>query len=168
MWMSALFLSVAMQAEEQLPLDVYKDIEYAGEMCRAMGKRFAFDMFFVDKLDFNGDGATDYIVDGRGYDCGKVSERIYGNKGGMPVQIYISYQKDGKARWDKVYNAYAYEYRVKRKYGELPYFDAWLHAGVGYRVNFVRYQWVPEADEFQVIDQETGVEVPKQLWKNFD
>lgn len=165
MFASALLFSVSAKpaAPPPLPSPVRSDIEYSREMCRALGQRFAIDQDYIDAIDFNNDGVPDYIMDTRGFKCGKMSDQLFGSASGKPLYLYIS---KGKGKWEKVFNAYAYEYNVKRDYGELPYFDVWIRGEVGYQVNYQRMQW--NGTEMEVIEQEMGTTVPDQLWKNFD
>lgn len=148
----------------ELPAAVRADIEYSREMCRALGHRFIMDEAYIEQLDLNNDGVKDYILDTRGYDCGKrTSEALFQSNSGTPLYMYLS-NPDGE--WEKTYNAYIFEYQVKDDYGQLPYFDVWVRGEVGYQVIYQRYQW--NGEEMAVIDQEVGAEVPTQLWKNFD
>jgi len=158
----AALAALAMMSE--LPLAVRSDIEYSREMCRALGRLFQFDKAYIETVDFNDDGIQDYILDTRGYDCGKrTSEALFQSNSGTPLYMYLS-QGDGE--WEKTYNAYIFEYQVKDGYGQLPYFDVWVRGEVGYQVIYQRYQW--NGEEMAVIDQEVGAEVPTQLWKQFD
>lgn len=145
-----------------IPIEVQKDIDYAAEMCGALGERFKFSMEYLQQVDLNMDQKPDYIIDTRGYDCGRQTASLFRSAAGQPLYLYLS-DEEG---WKKVFNAYAYEYRVKKVYGEPPQFDVWVRGEVGYQVNFVRHQW--NGEELEVIEQEMGVEVPKQMWKNFD
>jgi|GEM_PF-7128341 len=161
---SAIFaFAVLGNVPDYLPLDVRKDITYASEMCKALGKPFLFDSDFIETADMNEDGVVDYVIDTRGYDCYKMTQSLFGSSSGMPVYLYIS---TGNGRWKKEYGAYVYEYRIKKDYATLPYFDVWVRGDVGYKVNFQRYQW--NGSSMEVYEQRLGVEVPKQLWKNFD
>ena len=160
------FLAIAYTGEAEvnkLPENVRKDIVYAEEMCGALGNMFMFDPDYIDKADFNGDGVTDYVIDTRGYDCGKLENSLFGGHSGKALYLYIS-TPDGS--WEKMYNSYVYEYRIKRVYNELPYFDVWIRGDVGYKVNFIRHQW--DGEKLEVFDREIGVEIPQQLWKRFD
>lgn len=161
--LSATLVSLAVAAK--FPAAMQSDIEYAREMCRALGQRFYIVKDHIETHDFNGDQQPDYILDGRGLSCGKLTDSLFGGSSGKPLYLYLS-KKNGK--WDKVFNAYAYEYNVKRDYGQLPFFDVWIRGEVGYQINYQRLQWSPEDKEMQIIKQEMGVEVPTQLWKNFD
>ncbi|MCI5050576.1 MAG: hypothetical protein MRY32_09685 [Rickettsiales bacterium] len=160
----AISLTYMPQSEiDKLPLMVRKDLNYAGEICKALGRIFFFDRDYIDMIDFNQDGVIDYVVDTRGYDCGRYEDSLYGGNNGKALYMYLS-QPDNS--YEKVYNSYVYEYRVKRNYGEAPYFDVWIRGDVGYKVNFIRHQWT--GADMEVVDQEIGVEVPTQLWKRFD
>lgn len=161
---TALFsMSVLGGVPENLPLDVRKDIAYASEMCRALGQHFLFETDYVDTADLNGDGVPDYVIDARGYDCHKMTDSLFGGPNGKPVYLYVSAEP---GRWKKQYGSYVYEYRIKKEYNSLPYFDVWVRGDVGYKVNFQRYQW--NGKEMEIYEQRLGVEVPKQLWKSFD
>lgn len=147
----------------KVPAAVQSDIEYSREMCRSLGQRFVVDSAYIDQEDFNGDKVPDYILDTRGFKCGRMSDELFGSSAGKPLYLYLS---DGKGKWEKAFNAYAYEYNVKQDYGQLPYFDVWIRGEVGYQVNYQRLQW--NGKEMEVMRQEMGVQVPDQLWKNFD
>ena len=164
MIVGALFLAMAATGG-QWPFALQSDIEYAREMCRSLGERFFVMDGYIEEHDFNGDKRPDYILDGRGLNCGKMTDRLFGASEGKPVYLYLS-TKDGK--WVKAFNAYAFEYNVKRDYGQLPFFDVWIRGEVGYQVNYQRMQWSPEDQKMLVVKFESGAEVPDQLWKNFD
>lgn len=148
---------------EELPLVVRKDMVYAEEMCRALGVRFLFDSDYIETDDLNEDGVTDYVIDARGYICGKQADNLFGGSSGKPIYVYVSTRDKS---WRKEYTSYIYEYQIKHEYGELPFLDVWVRGDVGYKVNMQRYQW--NGDELELFDQEPGVEVPTQLWKRFD
>lgn len=147
----------------KVPSVVQSDIEYAREMCRALGSHFQVDKDYIETHDFNGDKVQDYLMDTRGFKCGRMSDELFGSAAGKPLYVYLS---KGKGKWEKAFSAFAYEYNVKRDYGQLPYFDVWIRGEVGYQVNYQRMQW--NGTELEVVKQEHGVEVPDQLWKNFD
>ena len=162
---TALIMAVSAKKPPQpaLPAAVRSDIEYAREMCRALGQRFEINRDYIETLDFNDDKIPDYIMDTRGYKCGSMTDDLFGSASGKPLYLYIS--KSGN-KWEKVFSAYAYEYNTKRDYGQLPYFDVWIRGEVGYQVNYQRMQWTGK--EMEIIEQEMGTTVPDQLWKNFD
>lgn len=151
------------EAPPKLPSALQSDIEYSREMCRSLGAHFYVDQDYIETHDFNGDKLPDYLLDTRGFKCGRMSDELFGSAAGKPLYLYLS---NGKGKWEKAFNAYAYEYNVKRDYGQLPYFDVWIRGEVGYQVNYQRLQW--NGHEMEIIRQEMGVEVPEQLWKNFD
>jgi hypothetical protein len=156
--------TVASNTLASLPAAVTADIEYSREMCRSLGFPFMIDEEYIEKIDFNEDGADDYILDTRGFDCGKkTTEALFHSTSGTPFYLYLS---DGKGDWKKTYNAFVYEYQVKKEYGQIPYLDVWVRGEVGYQVVYQRFQW--NGKEMAVIDQEIGAEVPTQLWKKFD
>lgn len=159
--LAAWMTSVAHSAE--LPLSVQHDIEYVRELCRATGERFRFDKDYLKQADFNADGRIDYVIDARGFDCDNLTGRLYSAHGGWLLYVHLS-QPDGT--WKQVFNSYAREHDIRDVYGEPPYFDVWVRAEIGYQTMFQRYQW--DGEDFIVIEQESGVEVPKQLWKRFD
>lgn len=149
--------------KEKLPSEVRYEIEYAREMCRGLGEKFYFDEAYIDKADFNGDKRPDYLLDGRGYKCGNQTNNMFNSSSGKPLYLYIS-KPDGTL--DKAFSGFVYEYRIKQEYGQLPFFDVWIKGEVGYQVNFLRHQW--DGERLELLEQETGVEVPTQLWKRFD
>ena len=147
----------------KLPQAVRSDIEYSREMCRSLGHVFQMKEDFIEENDFNNDGKPDYIMDTRGFDCGKKIAILFNSRAGTPLYVYLS-NKEGK--WDKIFNAYVYEYQVKKDYGQLPYFEVWVRGEVGYQVVHQRFQW--DGKKMAIIKQEIGTEVPKQMWKKFD
>lgn len=144
-----------------LPIDVQKDIDYAKEMCSALGEKFLFSEAAVKQADFNMDQKPDYIIDTAGYNCGRQTKNLFRTAAGRPLYLYLSNEEG----WRKVFNGYVYEHRIKQVYGEPPQFDVWVRGEVGYQTNFMRHQW--NGEEMEVIEQEIGVEVPEQLWKDF-
>ncbi len=157
-----LILSQLANPPAALPEAVQKDIDYAGEMCHALGEIFKFSPKFIEQADFNQDGQPDYVLDARGFECGRQTKNLFHNAAGQPLYLYLS----GDDGWKKSFNAYVYEFRIKQVYGEAPQFDVWVRGEVGYQTNFVRYQW--NGEEMAVMEQKMNAEIPKQLWKNFD
>lgn len=151
------------EVKEKLPAEVRYEIEYAREMCRGLGEKFIFDEAYIDKADFNGDKRQDYILDGRGYKCGNQTDNMFNSSAGKPLYLYIS---NAKGALDKAFSGFVYEYRIKPVYGQLPMFDVWVKGEVGYQVNFLRHQW--DGEKLELLEQESNVEVPTQLWKRFD
>lgn len=163
--LSALILPLVMLAKDAqaLPSVIMQDVEYGREMCRAARQKFTFDEDYIEQTDFNGDGTPDFIIDTRGFECGKLADSLYGSDAGRALHVYLS---DGKGAWKKEFSAYVYEYHVQQEYGEMPFLDVWVRGEVGYNVNYIRNQW--NGDEFEVMEQEFNAEVPTQLWKQFD
>lgn len=158
-------LATGTEPADPLPPQVLQEVEYAREICRSLGHQFRFDPDYIAMADFNLDGTMDYVVDGRAFFCMnfRMTATLYGGPQGHVMYVYVS---DGKGDWEKAFNGRAYEYRISPKYMEAPYFDAWIRGEVGYKINYVRYQWMDS--RFEVVEQESGVEVPTQLWKEFD
>lgn len=150
-------------AAADMPEPMQQDIEYARELCRAVGQRFRYDYEYIDTSDLNGDGRPDYVFDGRGIECEGYNQSIFGDAAGKPFYLYISNEEDG---WDKVLSAYVYEYYIYPQRDGLPVLDLWLRGQFGYQTNRMRYRW--NEDKLEVIEQETGVDIPENLWKNFD
>ncbi len=157
---TALFVSIS---TAKAPQSILGDIEYAAEVCRAMGIRFYYDERYIQPFDLNKDGINDYIIDGRGMRCGLMTDNIYGGASGLPLYVYVS---EGPDTWKKVLNIQAFEYRIQEKYGLAPFFDIWVRGDVGYKKNMMRHQW--DGEKLSVVEIEYGAEIPQQLWKNLD
>ncbi len=151
------------EVKAKLPAEVRYEVEYAREMCRGLGEKFFFDEAYIDQADFNGDKRPDYLLDGRGYKCGNQTNNMFNSSSGKPLYLYLSNEK---GTLDKAFSGFVYEYRIKQDYGQLPFFDVWIKGEVGYQVNFLRHQW--DGERLELLEQESGVEVPTQLWKRFD
>lgn len=158
----AMLAKLAVQAD--YPHVVQSDIEYSREMCRSLGEPFKMHAGYVEETDFNNDGVKDYILDTRAFECGRVSAQLFNSRNGTPLYVYVS-KKDGEL--EKVFNAYVFEYELKRDYNQLPHLNVWIRGEVGYQVVYQRLEWT-EADKFEVVDQDSNAEVPAQLWKKFD
>lgn len=150
-------------ATADLPAPVVADVEYSREMCRSLGERFKMHEGFIDATDFNEDGVPDYILDTRGFVCGRMSQRLFNSRAGTPLYVYVS---NTAGEWDKAFNAYVFEYQIKKDYGESPHLDVWIRGEVGYQVVYQRLEWT--GDKLEVVDQDSNSSVPTQLWKKFD
>lgn len=160
-----MLLASVLLSQGELPEPAQQDLELSRELCRAMGHRFYYDYEYIETIDLNEDGIPDYILDGRGMKCSKetVTKQLFTHQSGTPFYVYVS---TGPGQWQKALNAYVYEYLAKTRYGEMPVLDLWLRGEVGYQTNRVRYQW--NGETLEIVEQEPGVEVPTQLWKQFE
>jgi hypothetical protein len=92
-----------------LPRVVQQSLQSAGDECKKQeGSRVVFAPDTVRKLDLNGDGRDDYIVDFRDAKC-EGFEWIYCGTGGCDLEIIVSRRRGGFRR---VFSEHVRDYRI--------------------------------------------------------